>query len=142
MTLVAAIVAGFLCGYRVWPARRAFLLTAAAIGIVLIPQTIFLWNAERQSIDVFYPVVQTLIVALGFVMTRTGAWMHSRRHQWIEKETLVRTLLAALAVPGILLAPSPASASVVHDKDSWFDVTWSEHDFNICGDLATFNVES
>ena len=81
MTLVTAIVVGFLLGYRVRPARRAFFLIAAAIGIVLIPQTILLWNTERQSIDAFYPVVQTLIVALGFVMTRAGAWMYSRRRQ-------------------------------------------------------------
>ena len=68
--------------------------------------------------------------------------MHSRQGQWIEKETLVRALLVALTVPGLFLASPSAFASVVHDKDSWFHVTESEHDFNICGDLATFNFES
>ncbi|MBA2699702.1 MAG: hypothetical protein H0U61_13200 [Nocardioidaceae bacterium] len=34
-------------------------------------------------------------------------------------------------------APS-AAASAVHEKDSFHNATEVEHDFNICGDLATF----
>jgi len=81
MTLITAIGIGLLLGYRLRPPRRAFLFTAAAIGIVLIPQTILLWNTERQSVDAFYPFVQAAIVAVGFVMTRAGAWLRSKRAQ-------------------------------------------------------------
>jgi hypothetical protein len=74
-------VMGLLLGYRARPPRRAFLFTAAAILIVLIPQTILLWNTERQSIDASYPFVQAAIVLLGFVMTRAGTWMRWKRTQ-------------------------------------------------------------
>jgi len=43
----------------------------------------------------------------------------------------------ALAVLPIAAAPA-ASADVVHDKQSWHHATETQHDFNICGDLATF----
>lgn len=32
----------------------------------------------------------------------------------------------------------PADAAVVHQKDSWQNITETGHDMNICGDLATF----
>ncbi len=42
---------------------------------------------------------------------------------------------AALLLTTVAL---PADASVVHEKDSWQNITETSHDFNICGDLATF----
>jgi ABC-type Mn2+/Zn2+ transport system permease subunit len=81
MTLVTGIVIGFLCGYRVKPQSRAFLLTLGAIVIVLIPQTILLWNADRASIDAFYPLVQVVIVGIGYLTTWLGGWLRNRRTQ-------------------------------------------------------------
>jgi len=49
----------------------------------------------------------------------------------------------AVALPLFLMATiSPAAAEVVHEKSSWRNLSLTEHDFNICGDLATFTFES
>jgi hypothetical protein len=47
--------------------------------LLLIPQTILLWNTERQSIDAAYPLVQIAIVGVAYLTTRLGAWIRTRR---------------------------------------------------------------
>jgi hypothetical protein len=55
----------------------------------------------------------------------------------------IAALGGAAALALLLVATmSPAAADVVHEKDSWHNLTGTEHAFNICGDLATFTFES
>ena len=49
-----------------------------------------------------------------------------------------RAMYSILLMIAVLWPASAASAAVLHEKDSWFNRTETAHDFNICGDLATF----
>jgi len=79
MTGLTATFVGLVLGYRVQPLARAFLLTLGSIVLVLIPQTILLWNTERHSIDAAYLLVQIAIVGVAYLTTRLGAWIRTRR---------------------------------------------------------------
>ena len=52
--------------------------------------------------------------------------------------TAGRAMYSILLMIAVMWPASAASADVLHEKDSWFNRTETEHDFNICGDLATF----
>jgi len=52
-----------------------------------------------------------------------------------------RRLVLLAAVTPLLLMPS-AGADVVHQKESWVHQTTVAHDFNVCGDLATFTFDA
>ena len=56
--------------------------------------------------------------------------------------TARRAMYSILLMIAVMWPASAASADVLHEKDSWFNRTETEHDFNICGDLATFAFES
>ena len=51
-------------------------------------------------------------------------------------------MYSTILMIAVMWVASAASAGVVHEKDSWFNLTETEHNFNICGDLATFTFES
>jgi hypothetical protein len=53
-----------------------------------------------------------------------------------------RAMYSLLLMIAVMWQASAASADVLHEKDSWFNRVEIGHDFNICGDLATFTVES
>jgi hypothetical protein len=54
-----------------------------------------------------------------------------------------RAIACSAAVVSALAVQAPhASATVVHERESTHRVVTSEHDLNICGDLATFTFES
>jgi len=79
MTALTALVLGSLLGYTITPQRRAFLLTTAAVLVVLVPQTILL-RAGDQVVDTWsYPVVQFAVVGLAWLTTTAGAWLRARR---------------------------------------------------------------
>lgn len=42
----------------------------------------------------------------------------------------------------LLLAAAPASADVIHERESWHHRTFVGHDLNICGDLGTFTWDT
>ena len=52
--------------------------------------------------------------------------------------TARRAMYSILLMIAVMWPASAASADVLHEKDSWFNRTETAHDFNICGDLATF----
>ena len=54
-----------------------------------------------------------------------------------------RAIACSAAVVAAAAVQAPyASATVVHERESTHRVVTSEHDLNICGDLATFTFES
>lgn len=56
----------------------------------------------------------------------------------------MRLHIVGLPVAAVVLslAPAVATADVVHHKESWRHRITVVHDFNICGDLATFTFDS
>lgn len=56
--------------------------------------------------------------------------------------TARRAMYSTILMIAVVWPASAAWAGVVHEKDSWFNRTETQHDFNICGDLATFTSES
>jgi len=54
------------------------------------------------------------------------------------RATAAWTIVSGCALSLLCGAAVPASAVVVHDVESWHHLTKTAHDFNICGDLATF----
>jgi hypothetical protein len=57
--------------------------------------------------------------------------------------TPVTTTLTAVASTALLLSVAPpAAAEVLHERSIWKDLLTVDHDFNICGNLATFTTES
>ena len=54
-----------------------------------------------------------------------------------------RAIACSAAVVAAVAVQAPyASATVVNERESTHRVVTSEHDLNICGDLATFTFES
>jgi hypothetical protein len=79
VTALTALILGSLLGYLVIPHRRAFLLTAGVVLLVLVPQTIVLQHGDQDVATWSYPVVQLAVIGLAWFTTTAGARLRTRR---------------------------------------------------------------
>lgn len=79
MTALTALVLGSLLGYTITPQRRAFLFTAGAVLVVLVPQTLLLRAGDQDVTTWSYPVVQVAVIGLAWITTTAGARLRARR---------------------------------------------------------------